>query len=153
MNKHLKGARSLDLTQLARQVEVSLSKHLGPSSAPWQATLVSSQASHGGTLVFSGLSTQTCRKVAAKIYHRRHLAEAELRAAREAQLGKVAIAPVLFAEPQTGLIVSDWQEGKSVSDLLEGNDWEDAVAKAGGIFIEARSVDQVVDTLRLEGLA
>jgi len=31
--------------------------------------------------------------------------------------------------------------------------FRDAVAKAGGIFIEARSVDQVVDTLKSEGLA
>lgn len=130
MNRHFGGACSLSSAQFASQVEATLANHFGPSSAPWRATLVSSQTSHGGTLVFSVLSTQTGQSVAAKVYKRRHLAEAEFRAVHEARTGKAKIAPVLFADAGTGISISDWQEGKNFSNLFE-EDWEDAATKAG----------------------
>lgn len=142
MSKNLESVHCLDPAQVARQVEATLARRLGQSNTPWQTALVSCQASHGGTLVFSALSAQTGQKVAAKVYLKRHLAEAEFRAAQELHAGQAAIAQVLFADAQTGLVVSNWQAGMNFSDLLENGDGIDAVAKAGAWLFRLHSAKQ-----------
>ena len=131
MDRQIVDPRNSDVRHVARQIEATLAKRLGPGSTPWQATLIASQASHGGTRIFSVLSAQTGQKVAAKVYNKRHLAEAEYLAIQKTCTGRAAIAPVLFADPELGLVVSSWQDGKSFSDLLEEGNWKDVVTGAG----------------------
>lgn len=142
MNKHLENVHCLDSAQIACQIKETLARRLGQSNTAWQTSLVSRQASHGGTLVFSAFSPQTGQKVAAKVYLRKHLAEAEFQAAQELQSGQAAIAKVLFADAQIGLIVTDWQTGKNFSDLIENGDGIDAVTKAGAWLFKLHSTRQ-----------
>lgn len=131
MNKKFEHVSPCDVNHIANQVESTLRVRLGQDSAPWHTELVSRQASHGGTVVFSAVSAVTGQKVAAKVYLRRHLAEAEFRAAKTFQTAQAPVAQALFADGPTGLVVSQWQAGTNVSDILEHGDGTEAVVKAG----------------------
>lgn len=114
------------------RIEAILVRRLTPEGASWHAMLVASQASHGGTLIFLVRCAQTGQKVAAKIYRRRHLAQAEYQAVQQAVgTAGAEIAGALLADPGIGLIVSDWQEGRNASDLLENEGGDDALTGAG----------------------